>query len=117
MLQVSIAQNALLELRERMAKYQGSTEILIMGPMEDDSRAPDSVEEAWMLERLYGPPQRWVLDMLPPGVVTQIPVESREMFHSQDVDGLHITVVTTKTVDQLRIELHGDSIRVFEPHA
>ena len=115
--QVSIAQNALLELRERMAKYQSPTGILIMGPMEENSLAPDSIEEAWMLERLYGPPQRWILDILPLEEITQVPDESREMFYSQDIDGLHITILTNKTVEQLRIELHGDSIRVFEPDA
>jgi hypothetical protein len=63
--QVSISQSALRELRERMSRHECPTGVRIMGPFEEDSRAPDSVEEAWLLEKLYGPPQRWVLEIVP----------------------------------------------------
>jgi hypothetical protein len=115
--QVSIAQDALAELRERMAKHQNPTGLLIMGPMEEDPRAPESLEEAWALEKVYGPPQRWILDILPLGVLNQVPVETREVFYSQDVAGIHVGVLSTCPVNLLRVELHGDSIRVFEPDA
>lgn len=115
--QVSIAHSALRELRERMTRYDSPTGIWIIGPMQEDCRAPESVEDAWLLEKLYGRPPRWVLDIVPIEIVKE-PIEPTEGFYYvEEVSGITIGILTSKTVQRLRIELRGDAIRVYEPDA
>jgi hypothetical protein len=112
--QVSITRGALRELRERMARYKYPTGICITGPMEDDCRAPDSIEEAWLLEKLYGPPQRWVFDVVPLAELQAPSVDAGERYSVTQVRGITVGILTSKTVSRLSIELHGDAIRVYE---
>ena len=111
---VTITSDALDELRERIAKHRFPSGIMILGPLEQDVRAPDSVEEAWMLERAYGPAQRWVVDILPLRVIDQVPGDSREELHTEDIEGVRVGVLTTKPEVHLRVELRGDRIRIIE---
>src|SRR5207244_3131809 len=112
--QVSIASSALLELRERMARYDYPTAVWIIGPMQEDCRAPGSLEEAWLIEKLYGPPPRWVLDIVPLNVLKENPVEGGQSFYVEKVEDISVGVLTSKTVPRLNIELQGDAIRVYE---
>ena len=104
---VSIARSALRELRERIARYKYPTGIRIIGPLEEDCRAPESVEDAWLIEKLYGPPQRWVLTMVPLDELEEKTVEPGESFHVEDVSGISVGILTSKTVQRLHIELRG----------
>lgn len=114
---ISIARSALRELRERMARYAYPTGICIMGPLEEDSRAPDSVEEAWLLEKLYGPPQRWILSIVPLEEFAEPSVDPGETLHVEQIFGVTVGVRTSKTVSHLSVELRGDAIRVYEVDA
>jgi len=111
---VSISSRALSEIRERMARYKRATGIRITGPLEEDCRAPDSIEEAWVIEKLYGPPQRWVFNVVPLDELTEESVDPGESFHVEEVNGVSIGILTSKTVERLHIDLHGDAIRVYE---
>jgi len=111
---VSIARSALLELRERMARYNYPTAVWIVGPMQEDCRAPSSIEEAWLIEKLYGPPPRWVLDIVPLDALKENPVEGGQTFHVEKVADISVGLLTSKTVLRLSIELHRDAIRVYE---
>jgi hypothetical protein len=115
---ITIAGAALRELRERMARYDGPTVIRITGPMDEDGRAPESLEDAWLLEKLYGPPQRWILHVVPVDETDQFaPDGPGETLHLEELNGLSVGVLTSQTVPRLHIELHRDSIRVFEVEA
>jgi len=111
---VSITRNALVELRERMAKYAYPTAVCITGPFEEDCRAPDGIEEAWLIEKLYGPPQRWVLDIVPLHELAAPALDPGESLSVVEVGGVTVGVLTSKTVSRLSVELHGDAIRVHE---
>ena len=116
-MKIVVTSQARDELRDRIAQHRApsgvNTGVIIMGPMEEDSRAPDSVEEAWLLERAYGPAQRWVFHIAPMEVMSQA-VDELEELHTEVVDGIHIGVITTKPCANLRVELHGDRIRIVE---
>jgi hypothetical protein len=114
MLDISIAKDALAELRARMGRVGRPAGIRIMGPMSEDPRAPSSVEEAWMLERLYGPPQKWVLHIVPVDELEDEETDVGEEIYLQTVNGIPIAVLTSKPVERLRVALHGDAIRIYE---
>jgi hypothetical protein len=111
---VSFTKSALHELRERMARYSYPTGIWIMGPLEEDCRAPESIEEAWLIEKLYGPPQRWVLDIVRLEELVAPEVDPPEMFCVGRVCGITVGILSSKTVSRLSVELHGDALRVVE---
>ncbi len=111
---ISITRSALRELRERIARYTYPTGVCITGPFEEDPRAPDSIEEAWLLEKLYGPPQRWVLDIVPLHELSGPSLDPGESFFVQEVSGVLVGVLTSKTVSRLSVELYRDAIRVYE---
>ncbi len=111
---VSITRGALRELRDRMARYDYATAGLITGPFEQDCRAPESVEEAWLLEKLYGPPQRWVLDIVPLQELSAPSLDPGESFFVEEVGGVLVGVLTSKTVSRLSVELYRDVLRVYE---
>lgn len=111
---ISLTRSALRELHERMARYAYPTGICITGPFDEDPRAPDSIEEAWLLEKLYGPPQRWVLDIVPLGELTAPSIEPGEFFFVKKISGIVVGVLTSKTVSRLSVELYRDAIRVYE---
>ena len=111
---VSITRGALRELRERMARYDYATAVRITGPFEQDCRAPDSVEEAWLLEKLYGHPQRWVLDIVPLQELSAPSLEPGEWFSVEEVGGVLVGVLMSKTVSRLSVELYRDALRVYE---
>ena len=112
--QVSITRGALRELRERMARYAYPTGICITGPMAEDCRAPQNLEEAWLLEKLYGPPQRWVFDIVPLDELRALSADRGEIYCVTEVRGITVGILTSKTVSRLSIELHGDVVRVYE---
>jgi hypothetical protein len=111
---VSITRSALSELRERMARYNYPTGICITGPFEQDCRAPESVEEAWLIEKLYGPAPRWVLHIVPLQELVAPSVDPGESFYLREVCGIAVGIHTSKTVSRLSIELYGDAIRLLE---
>jgi hypothetical protein len=111
---VSITRSALSELRERMAKYAYPTGVCITGPFEQDCRAPASVEEAWLLEKLYGLAPRWVLHIVSLQELAAEAPDPGETFSVVEVSGIAIGILTSKTVGPLSVELYGDAIRVFE---
>ena len=114
MTRISIFSSARRELLARMARFAFATAVLITGPMLHDCRAPESVEEAWILERAYGPPQRWVIDIVPKRSLEKTPVDSGETLQIQDVSGIRVAVLSSKDVPHLAIDLRGDSLRVLE---
>ena len=114
MTRISIFNGARRELLNRMAYFAFATAVLITGPMLHDCRAPDSLEEAWLLERAYGPPQRWILDIVPRRTLEETPIEPGETLQIQDVSGIRVGLLTSKTVPHLAIDLKGDSLRVLE---
>jgi hypothetical protein len=114
MTRISIFGNARREILERMACFAFATAVLVTGPMLHDCRAPDSVEEAWLLERAYGPPQRWVIDIIPTRALERIPVEPGETLQVLEVSGLRVGILSSKDVPHLAIDLKGDSLRVLE---
>ena len=79
-----------------------------------DCRAPDSLKEAWLLERAYGPPPRWVIDIVPRRTLEETPIEPGETLQIQDVSGIRVGLLTSKEVPHLAIDLKGDSLRVLE---
>jgi len=111
---VSITRGALRELRERMARYAYPTGICITGPMAEDCRAPRDLEEAWLLEKLYGPPQRWVFDIMPLDELRALLADRGENYCVTEVRGITVGILTSKTVSRLSIELYGDVVRVYE---
>lgn len=111
---ISITRSALRELHERMGRYDHPTGICITGPFEEDPRAPASIEEAWLLERIYGPPQRWVLDIVPLDELSAPAADPGEFFFVQKCSGILVGVLTSKTVSRLSVELYRDAIRVYE---
>lgn len=115
--EVSITHSALRELRERMARYDYPTGICITGPMAEDCRAPRSLEEAWLLEKLYGPAQRWVFDIVPLDELRAQSSDPNEIYCVTEVSGITVGILTSKTVSRLSIQLHGDAIRIYELHA
>ena len=114
---ISITRGAISEIRNRMSRFKCPTGICIVGPHLNDARAPDSIEEAWLLEKLYGPAQRWTLDIVPVEELTPQNTDAGEMFSRQTVCGIEVGVLTTKTAYQLHIELVDDDIRVSESAA
>jgi hypothetical protein len=114
---VSIARSAVSELRERMARYDYPTGLSIVGPFEQDCRAPESVEEAWLIEKLYGRAPRWVLHIVPLPELVSPAVDPGESFYVTEVCGMAVGIHTSKTVSRLSIELDGDAIRVLELEA
>ena len=111
---VSITRNALSELRERMARYDYPTAVYITGPFERDCRAPETVEEAWLIEKLYGPAPRWILDIVPLQEVAAPSIDPGESFYRMELGGVPVGILTSKTVARLNIELYGEAIRVYE---
>ena len=47
-----------------MARFNFRTGICIVSPHAEDARAPDSIQEAWYVEKVYRPPQRWTFDIV-----------------------------------------------------
>jgi hypothetical protein len=111
---ISIARNALEEIRDRMARFNEAMGIVIVGPHTDDARAPVSLEEAWLLEKLYGRAQLWTIDIVPVEPFLKHKAESGEIFWRGTVLGVEVGVLTTKTPSRLHVELVGDSLRVNE---
>ena len=100
-----------------MARFKYPTGICITGPMEEDCRAPESIEEAWLLEKLYGRPQRWVFAIVPLEELHAPSVDAGERYCVVEVRGIEVGILTSKTVSHLSIELNGDAIRVYELEA
>ena len=111
---VSITRSALNELRDRMVRYDYPTGVCITGPFEEDCRAPGSVEEAWLIEKLYGPAPRWVLEIVPLQELAALALDPGEIFHVEELYGITVGVHTSKTVSRLSVELNGDAILVYE---
>jgi hypothetical protein len=117
MSQVSITRDALSELRERIARCRSPSGICIIGPLEDRVWPSDSLEEAWLIEKLYGPRPRWVLHLMPLDVIGRTPHPSTPNVHFEEVCGMPMQVWTAEPIPRLSIELHGDAIRVCEVDA
>jgi len=64
--------------------------------LEEDARAPESVEDAW------GPLQRWV----PHDELEEKAVEPGESFHVEEVSGISVGILTSKTVPRLHIRVY-----------
>ena len=77
------------------------------------SRA-DNPEEAWAVQQLYGPPQRWILKFVPAEIIGDV---SRQGFHIEEVSGITVQVLAPTPVPHLCVELVGDTIRVYEVDA
>jgi hypothetical protein len=100
---VTIMSSALAELRDRMARYKYRTGICITGPYEQDCRAPADLEEAWLLDKLYGRAPRWVLEVIPLEDLSRLSLEPGEMLWVGEVSGVRVGIHTTKTVSHLNI--------------
>ena len=114
---ISITRSAISEIHNRMSRFECPPGIYIVGPHLEDARAPDSIEEAWLLEKLYGPAQRWTLDIVPVEELTSQNTDAGELFRRQTVCGIEVGVLTTKAPYQLHVELVDDAIRVGESAA
>jgi hypothetical protein len=97
-----------------MARYDYPTAVCITGPFERDCRAPQTVEEAWLIEKLYGPAPRWVLEIVPLQEIVAPSIDPGESFYRMQVDGVPVGILTSKTVTRLNIELYGEAIRIYE---
>ena len=84
-----------------------------MGPSPDSTWPSDSLEEAWSLERLYGPFQRWQFVFMPLDALRDTSF-SRYRGYAEEVDGIYFEVLSPPPVPRLRVELHGDAIRIYE---
>jgi hypothetical protein len=100
-----------------MASSKSRSGILIIGLNEDLSWSPDNLEEAWQLEKVYGPRPRWSIYVLPFETLQQPSAKSGVDFHIEQVSGLSVEVWSAVSVPRLRIELHGDAICVCEVDA
>jgi hypothetical protein len=114
MSRLTITSDALRELRERMARSKWPLGISIVGPLDYDVRAPESPEEAWAVQKLYGPLQRWVLNLVPVAVLGDV---TRQGFYVEEVSGISVRVLAPAPVPHLCVELQGDTIRVYEVDA
>jgi len=114
MMRISIFSSARRELITRMAQLAVVAVVLVTGPMAEDCRAPANIEEAWLLEQVYGPAPRWMIDVVPERTLSTLPVEPEETLHVVDVAGIRVAVLTSKSVTHLGIELLGDRLRVYE---
>ena len=114
MSRVSITRDALRELRKRIAGSRFASGVCIVGPVEDRAWPSDDLEEAWQLEKLYGKPQRWSLHLMPPGRREQTRGALGRNVYVEEVDGIPVEVWTPTSTARLRIELHGDALRVSE---
>ena len=112
--QVTVTRSALTELRERISGVSHPSEIWIMGPSDTNVRGSDSIEDSWLLEKLYGPRQRWIVLIMPLGTLQEHADESGEIYAVENVGGIPFGLVTNKKVTRLNIELFGDAIRVHE---
>jgi hypothetical protein len=72
----------------------------------------ESAEEARILELAYGPAQRWVVHIMSRKELDHLCAQHAD-FLATDIEGMRVVVVTTTNVN-LRVELHGDSIRITE---
>ena len=97
-----------------MARAASPSGILILGPVEDKAWPASSFEEAWHLEKLYGPRPRWSLHLTQFERVEQLPAVH---FHAEDIAGISVQVLSAVPIPNLSIELHGDAIRVREVDA
>ena len=107
---ISITNDALRELRERLAHCRSPSGVSILGPLEGGAWPADDLEEAWLVEKLYGPHPRWVLHVMPLEAFS-------ESFHVEEVCGIHVEVLTQGPIPRLSVELQGDAIRVHEVDA
>jgi hypothetical protein len=114
MSRVSIARDALRELRERIASSRFESGVCIIGPLEDRAWPSNDLEEAWQLEKLYGKPQRWSLHLMPLGGREQTRGAIGRNVHVEEVDGIPVEVWTPASTLRLRIELRGDALHVYE---
>jgi len=114
---ISITRGALEEIRERMSRFNEPMGIVIAGPHTEDARAPASLEEAWLLERLYGPAQRWTIDIVPVKALIEQKADPGELFWRGAASGIEVGVLTTKSPLRLHVEHVGDSLRVNESDA
>ena len=114
MSRISITGGALRELGERMAHGKWPVAISIVGPLDYDVRAADNPEEAWAVQKLYGPPQRWILKLVPAEIIDDV---SRQGFPIEEVSGITVQVLAPTPVPHLCVELVGDTIRVYEVDA
>jgi hypothetical protein len=114
---VLITADARHELLDRMAAFRFPTGVRITGPMQEDCRAPDSLEEAWLIEKAYGPAPRWVLEIVPLATLEHPTVEVQEFFRVEKIGDIAVGIPTSKRVEQLRVELQGDTIHVYEVDA
>ena len=111
MSRVSFTGDALREVRERLAQSKRPLGVSIVGPLDRDTRASENPEEAWAVQKLYGPPQRWVLTLLP---LVAFDAAIAPGSHLEEVSGLRVLIRTPEPIPHLRVELHGDAIRVYE---
>jgi hypothetical protein len=114
MSRVSFTADALRELRERIASCKSPNGISIVGPIEDGAWPADTLEEAWLVEKLYGRRPRWVILLMPLEVLSERSKALAPKFHVEDVCGIHVEVLTAEPVPRLSVALHGDAIRVCE---
>lgn len=115
MAQVAISSEAIAELRGRVAREMYAAGVVILGPMGPDCRMPGDDEEAHHLDIVYGPAPRWVLHVQSLNVLDRL--RENAHFLTLDVDGLRIVVAGAKLKVTLRVELHGESIRISEHDA
>jgi hypothetical protein len=108
---VSFTKDALCELRDCLARSKRPLGVSIVGPLDRDIRASNDPEEAWAVQKLYGPPQRWVLTLLPLEVFGE---RGALGSHVEEVSGLRVLIRAPEPFPRLRVELQGDAIRVYE---
>ena len=111
MSRISFTGDALRELQERMAQSKRALGVSIAGPFDYDIRAADNAEEAWAVQKLYGPAQRWVLNLLPLEIFGDTVAQG---FHLEEIGGIPVRILAREPMPRLRVELHGDAIRVYE---
>jgi len=111
---LSITSDALRELRERIARSNWPVCVQIGGPFDYDVRAPDNPEEAYAVQKLYGPAPRWVLNLVPAEVIGNA---TQQGFHVEEIGGISLLISVCEPVPHLCVELRGDTIRVYEVDA
>jgi hypothetical protein len=112
---VTITPDAAAELRDRVARYKGLADaVMISGPTDAGYPMAESVEEARHLEVAYGPAQRWRLRFLSLKEFVHLRDHGGTNVHAMNLDGIPVLVLTTESNAKLRVELHGDRIRISD---
>ena len=116
---ISITRAALREVRQRLAAFPIANCVRITGPSEAIGPSEASwwletdLEDVRLLEKLYGKPPRWRLELSPRGAGK---APTRDVYR-EEIEGIGFEIFTSKPVPSLHVELYREALRVHEVDA